>query len=80
VNIWQDRKTLSRVCTEIEHTYALNIVERREGKGMPGLSRAEIERPAREGRAEPPRITLARIVREASVASKVKRSSSGASG
>jgi len=37
---------------------------------MPGLSRTELERTAREHLAEPPRITLARIVREASVASK----------
>ena len=37
---------------------------------MPGLSRAELERTAREHMAEPPRITLARLVREASVASK----------
>jgi hypothetical protein len=70
VNIWQDRKTLSRVCAEIERTYGLSVVEGREGKGMPGLSRAEVERTAREQWAEPPRITLARLVREASVASK----------
>ncbi len=37
---------------------------------MPGLSRAELERTAREQLAEAPRITLARLVREASVASK----------
>ena len=70
VNIWQSKQTLSRVCAEIEHTYGLTVVEGREGKGMPGLSRAELERTAREQLAEPPRITLARMVREASVASK----------
>jgi len=70
VNIWQDRKTLSQVCAQIEHIYRLSVVEGREGKGMPGLSRAELERTAREHLAEPPRITLARLVREASVASK----------
>jgi hypothetical protein len=70
VTIWQDRKTLSRVCHEIELTYGLRVVEGREGKGMPGLSRAELERTELEHLAEPPRITLARIVREASVASK----------
>ena len=37
---------------------------------MPGLSRAELERTARERRAEPPRVTLARIVRKASIESK----------
>ena len=70
VNIWQSKRTLSRVCAEIEHTYGLTVVEGREGRGMPGLSRAELERTAREQWAEPPRITLARMVREASVASK----------
>jgi hypothetical protein len=37
---------------------------------MPGLSRAELERTVRAHLAEPPRVTLARLVREASVASK----------
>jgi hypothetical protein len=70
VKIWQDRRILSRVCAEIERTYRLTIVDGRLGKGMPGLSRAEFERTAREHLVEPPRITLARLVREASVASK----------
>ena len=70
VEVWQDRKTLSRACAEFEHAYGLTIVEGRDGKGMPGLSRAEVERTVREHLAEPPRITLARLVREASVASK----------
>jgi hypothetical protein len=67
VNIWQDRKTLSRVCAEFEADYGLSVVEGREGRGMPGLSRAELERSAQG--AEPPRMSLARLVREASVAS-----------
>jgi hypothetical protein len=70
VEVWQDRKTLSRACAEFEHAYGLTFVDGRDGKGMPGLSRAEVERTAREHLAEPPRITLARLVREASVASK----------
>jgi len=70
VNIWQDRKTLSEICAEIEHTYGLTVVEGREGRGIPGLSRAELERTAREHLPEAPRVTLARLVREASVASK----------
>src|SRR5664280_2093664 len=69
VNTWQSKKLLSRVCAELETSYDLSIVDGREGRGMPGLSRAELERTAREQLAEPPRITLARIVREASVAS-----------
>jgi hypothetical protein len=70
VEVWQDRKSLSRACAEFEHAYGLTIVDGRDGKGMPGLSRAELERTARGHLAEAPRITLARIVREASVASK----------
>jgi hypothetical protein len=72
VETWQSKRTISRVCTEIEHTYGLTVVEGRGGKGMPGLTRAELERTAREQLADPPRITLARIVREASVASKAE--------
>ena len=70
VNTWQSKHTLSRLCAEIETDYGLTVIEGRAGKGMPGLSRAELERSAREQLAEPPRITLARRVREASVASK----------
>jgi hypothetical protein len=69
VETWQSKRTISRVCAELERTYGLTVVEGREGRGMPGLTRAELERTAREQLAEPPRITLARIVREASVAS-----------
>jgi hypothetical protein len=36
VNIWQDRKTLSRVCNECEHTYGLTVVKGRQGKGTTG--------------------------------------------
>ena len=70
VETWQSKRTISRVCAEVERTYGLTVVEGRAGRGMPGLTRAELERTDREQRAEPPRITLARIVREASVASK----------
>ena len=38
VNIWQDRKTLSRVCNECEHTYDLTVVKARQGKQMSGSS------------------------------------------
>jgi hypothetical protein len=38
VNIWQDRKTLSRVCNECEHTYDLTVVKGREGKGTSASS------------------------------------------
>ena len=48
VETWQSKRTLSRVCTEIEHAYGFTVVEGREGRGMPGLTRAELERTARE--------------------------------
>ncbi len=70
VNTWQSKRVLSGVCAEIETSYDLTVVDGRSGRGMPGLSRAELERTAREQRAEPPRTSLARMVREASVASK----------
>jgi hypothetical protein len=70
VNTWQSKKVLSGVCADIESSYDLTVVEGREGRGMPGLSRAELERTSREQRAEPPRTSLARMVREASVVSK----------
>jgi len=72
VNTWQSKKVLSGICAEIETTYDLTVVEGREGRGMPGLSRAELEQTAREERTEPPRTSLARTVREASVASKAE--------
>jgi hypothetical protein len=70
VNAWQSQRTLSRLCAEIERAYGLSVVEGRASKGMPGLSRAELERTAKVQMAEPPRLTLARMVREASVASR----------
>jgi hypothetical protein len=70
VDTWQSKRTLSKLCAELETAYGLTVVEGRHGKGMPGLSRAELERTAREQLAEPPRVTLARMAREASVASR----------
>jgi hypothetical protein len=70
VDTWQSKRTLSKVCAELEHAYGLTVVEGRKGRGMPGLSRAELERTAKEHLTEPPRITLARLIRAASVASK----------
>ena len=70
VDTWQSKRTLSKLCAGLEQTYGLTVVEGREGRGMPGLSRAELERTDKEQLAEPPRITLARMVRAASAASK----------
>lgn len=63
-----ERRTMSRVCAELERRFGLRVVEGRVGAGMPGLSRAELERTAREGKPEPDRIRLARIVRGCAVA------------
>jgi hypothetical protein len=70
VDIWQDRKTLSRVCAEVEGAFELTVVRGRAEGGMPGLTRTELDRTERERRAVPARFTLARRVREASVAAK----------
>ena len=67
---WMSQRTVSAVCAELEQRYGLLVVEGRAGRGMPGLTRGELEKTAREQRAEPPRLTLGRLVREASVASK----------
>jgi hypothetical protein len=32
VDIWQSKRTLSKLCAELEHTYGLTVVEGREGK------------------------------------------------
>lgn len=68
-SVWQDRVTMSGVCAELEGTYGLTATHATRGPGMPGVTRAEQERAAREGRAEPDRLRLARLVRAASVAS-----------
>jgi hypothetical protein len=36
VDIWRDRKTLSRVCAELEHAYGLTVVEGERARGCPG--------------------------------------------
>lgn len=69
---WERRK-MSRVCAALERRFGLSVVQGRAGAGMPGLSRAEIERTARAARAsgtgtgEPDRIRLARLVRSCAV-------------
>lgn len=66
---WRSYKTVSRACAEAETRYGLRVVQGRPGGGMPGLTRAEIEKSARTGAAEPDRLRLAREVRAAAVAS-----------
>jgi hypothetical protein len=59
---WRDRVKMSEVCAEWEQRLGLQQVPSRRGAGMPGLSRAEVERTAREG-GEAERVTVARRVR-----------------
>lgn len=64
-----DYRKLSRLCRDMEARYGLSAVEGRLNKaGMPGLSRAEQEKAARVGRADPERVELARCVRAAATA------------
>ncbi|GAA3832068.1 hypothetical protein GCM10022226_61540 [Sphaerisporangium flaviroseum] len=41
---WNDRRTMSRLCAEMENRYGLGRVEGRAGRGMPGYSKAEHQR------------------------------------
>jgi hypothetical protein len=77
VNTWQSKKVLSRVCVELEASYDLTVVDGRAGRGMPGLTRAELERTAREQRTEPSRTSSCGRHRSHP---KTKPSSSGVSG
>ncbi|MGH9089761.1 MAG: relaxase/mobilization nuclease domain-containing protein [Acidimicrobiales bacterium] len=64
---WRDRVKLSRYCAEVERRYGLISVHQ-PGCGLPGVTRAEQERARREGRTEPDRTRLSRVVRAAAVA------------
>ncbi|MGW1994499.1 relaxase/mobilization nuclease domain-containing protein [Embleya sp. NPDC001921] len=66
---WQDRVKASAVCAELERRFELIAVEgRRQGRGLPGYSRANAESAVRRGRPEVERDTLARHMRGAAVA------------
>ncbi len=61
-----DFKRLSALCADMERRYGLSAVEGRANKAaMPGLTRAEVEKARRTGRAEAERAELARVVRAA---------------
>ena len=61
-----DFRRLSRLCADLEGRYGLSAVEGRAKKtAMPGLTRAEVEKALRTGRAETERAELARVVRAA---------------
>ncbi|WP_051752892.1 relaxase/mobilization nuclease domain-containing protein [Streptosporangium amethystogenes] len=64
---WNDRRTMSRVCAEMERRFDLVVVEGRAGHGMPGYSKAEHQK-MRAG-APSERQRLARLVRAAAARS-----------
>ena len=64
---WNDRRTMSRVCADMERGFALTVVEGRAGHGMPGYSKAEHQK-MRAG-APSERQRLARLVRAAAARS-----------
>ncbi len=68
-SIWRDRVRMSELCAESERRLGLTVVDGRERGGLPGAGRAELEASARRGRPEPERVSLARLVRGAAVAS-----------
>ncbi|MFC7646763.1 relaxase/mobilization nuclease domain-containing protein [Streptosporangium lutulentum] len=64
---WNDRRTMSRVCADMERRYGLAAVEGRTGRGMPGYSKAEHQR-MRAGQV-PERQRIARLVRSCALIS-----------
>jgi hypothetical protein len=68
-SIWRDRVRMSELCAESEARLGLTVVDGRQRGGLPGAGRAEVEASARRGRPEPERVSLARLVRGAAVAS-----------
>ncbi|GAB4082754.1 relaxase/mobilization nuclease domain-containing protein [Modestobacter muralis] len=69
-NPYRDRVRAQRLAGELERKHGLEVLEERgAGRGERSPTRAEVERAAREGRPEPHRKTLGRIVRAAATAS-----------
>jgi hypothetical protein len=61
---WNDRPRAQAICRDLEREHGLLITAgRAEGRVSRGVSRAELERQARVGGAEPERRLLARVVR-----------------
>ncbi len=67
--VFRDYQKVSAYAAEVERQYGLVVVGGRATRGVPGLTRAEIERARRDGRPEAVRTTLARLVRAARTAS-----------
>jgi hypothetical protein len=66
-SVFRDYKTMSAYAATVEREHWLSVVDGRRTAGLPGVSRGEMEKANREGRAEPVRTRWARIVREAAV-------------
>jgi len=66
-SVYRDYVKMSAFAAEVERRYGLVTVDGRKSSGLPGLTRAEIERARRDGSPEPDRTRLARVVREAAV-------------
>ena len=66
-SVYRDYVKMSAFAAEMEHEYGLTTVVGRKSSGLPGLTRAEIERARRDGSPEPDRTRLARVVREAAI-------------
>jgi hypothetical protein len=72
VSIWNDRRVMSRVAARWEVAFELGQrTSRGSGAGMPGLSRAEIDRAARTGK-EPDRTGLERKLRAAAAVARTE--------
>ena len=66
---WRSWAKLSEICAEAERSLGLTVVDGRARGGLPGAGRAETEAATRRHRPEPERVSLARLVRGAAVAS-----------
>lgn len=67
---YRDRVKAQRLAGELERKHGLEVLEERgAGRGERLATRAETERATREGRPEPHRATLGRVVRAAATAS-----------
>jgi hypothetical protein len=66
---YRDFVRMSTISADLERRFGLRVLAGRKGGGMPGLTRAEIERSRRtSGNPEPDRVRLARAVRGAATA------------
>ena len=69
-SIWRDRVRLSELCADLERRLGLTVVDGRQRGGLPAPRRPEMEASQRRGRPEAERLTLARLVRAATIASR----------